>query len=164
MKAERQYPSVLPCRQNNWKESKKENFVEEVIEILKKRKSKIVRIHESGDFYSIGYFRKWVKIARALPGYRFFCYTKRNDILSPDTLRERPANFKILFSHDGVAEKMNKETEKEYNTRARLLGFNGLSLVTKDYSTCPAQKNKEIKCGIDCMKCVDGKTVYFSIH
>ena len=62
-KAERVYPSVLPCREKNFQASKSPDFVEKVIEIIKKEKDNrvlVVRIHESGDFYNKEYAEKWL--------------------------------------------------------------------------------------------------------
>lgn len=35
-----------------------------------------VRIHDSGDFYSIGYINNWVEIMRKFPNIKFYAYTK----------------------------------------------------------------------------------------
>lgn len=78
-KAEKAYPTVLPCRENNLKESQKPDFVENMISAIKKAKDKralIVRIHESGDFYNLEYSRKWLEIATACPDVVFMAYTK----------------------------------------------------------------------------------------
>ena len=86
-KAERCYPSVLPSRERNYNESLSADFVENMIftiesELNTKKyngKLAIFRIHESGDFYSLEYARKWVAIARHFesdPRIRFLVYTK----------------------------------------------------------------------------------------
>lgn len=36
----------------------------------------VVRVHDSGDFFSQAYLDAWFTIARAFPGIRFYCYTK----------------------------------------------------------------------------------------
>lgn len=70
-KAERVYPQVKPSRRKNFEESRKDDFVANMIytiETYARRKSfkgkKIVfRIHESGDFYNKVYAMSWLKIA-----------------------------------------------------------------------------------------------------
>lgn len=71
LKAERLYPSVKQSRWTNYDDSRKTNFIGRVIEYLDMRLAKkshigktlIVRIHESGDFYSQDYYDMWDYIA-----------------------------------------------------------------------------------------------------
>ena len=35
-----------------------------------------VRVHDSGDFFSLAYFDAWLEVARQRPGTRFYFYTK----------------------------------------------------------------------------------------
>jgi hypothetical protein len=59
-----------------------------------------IRIHDSGDFYNMEYFAKWVEIINACPDVKFYCYTKMVcDILAePDY----PDNLKVIFSYGGT--------------------------------------------------------------
>lgn len=90
-KAERVYPQALPSRIDNYHDSLAESFVWDTISTIKyfqKRwrtaKRIIIRIHESGDFYSLDYMRKWYDIAwyfkhnstDSLPSIEFTAYTK----------------------------------------------------------------------------------------
>lgn len=86
-KAERMYPSCMAARERNYEITQQADFAERMIFTIraemKSRKfagKKIVfRIHESGDFYSVEYFRKWVKIANAFidnDNIVFLAYTK----------------------------------------------------------------------------------------
>lgn len=76
-KAETMYPQSLPYRYRNWEASKRLDFVGlAVVELLKMRKVKAVRIHESGDFYNQEYLNKWVEIAKNCPHLIFTAYTK----------------------------------------------------------------------------------------
>lgn len=86
-KAERVYPQVLPSRERNYIDSLEDDFTENMIYTLENElKSKkytgkkvVFRIHESGDFYSLEYTRKWVEIARHFldnPQIVFLAYTK----------------------------------------------------------------------------------------
>jgi len=96
-KAERIYPAVLPFRMRNWDLTKQETFVALVSsELSRARTITTVRIHESGDFYSEDYFKKWIRIAEAHPNLIFYAYTKvpRLGVFT------RPKNFILLLSDD----------------------------------------------------------------
>lgn len=81
------FPSVKNSREKSYNDSKKENFAEcmiytiETEQTTKRYKGNIMlmRIHESGDFYSIQYLRKWVKVWAHFTGkngIHFTLYTK----------------------------------------------------------------------------------------
>lgn len=109
------FPDTREGRLNNWKISKKANFVDlmekaiikamhtEKTHVLKTGKKgfagkKVVfRLHESGDFYSVAYMLKWFEIARRFPNIQFFTYTKSFDILEK-CIDEKPENFFIRAS------------------------------------------------------------------
>ena len=75
-KAERMYPSALKSRESNYKESKKKDFVDNMVAELRKNKTKIVRIHESGDFYSQSYLDSWIVICKICKDIKFLAFTK----------------------------------------------------------------------------------------
>lgn len=86
-KAERVYPQVLPSRERNFEDSLSPDFVENMIftiesELNSKKysgKVAVFRIHESGDFYSLEYVEKWVKVAKHFENNDkivFLAYTK----------------------------------------------------------------------------------------
>lgn len=86
-KAENLYPSCYDSRYRNYEATLREDFVLLVIEYLEKRlaskahkgKRLIVRIHESGDFYSADYCGSWICIALHFKGrtdITFMAYTK----------------------------------------------------------------------------------------
>jgi hypothetical protein len=49
-------------------------FVDAMILAVGKRK--VIRIHSSGDFFSLDYLRAWVDIVRNTPGTRYIVYTR----------------------------------------------------------------------------------------
>lgn len=159
-KAERLYPQVMPFRKNNLKESKKKSFISKVVEILKARKNKIVRIHESGDFYSRNYVLKWYEIAKQLPEYSFYCYTKRDDVFTSDLLALRPKNMTINFSLDGIRESIN-QSEIDH---ALKIGFDNVAMTVKEKGNCPAIE-KDQECLKDCRLCLSkNKVIKFKKH
>jgi hypothetical protein len=103
-KAEAMYKGVLPSRLRHYLSSLREDFVDEMIKAIKDSGARVIRIHESGDFYSTDYLLKWLEIAKNLPGVRFYAYTKALNFVSEATkiLNERgekwPGNFIIQGS------------------------------------------------------------------
>ena len=102
-KAETAYPTVLPARIRNYNDSLAADFVPRMVfTILSARKyskadTLLVRIHESGDFYSKEYAEKWMEIARQLKGekVKFIAYTKSFAFFDGVTL---PDNFFLRAS------------------------------------------------------------------
>ena len=106
-KAERAYPTCLPCRVRHLDESKCEDFVERMIYTLEtygsgrayENKQIVVRIHESGDFYNKEYANKWLEIARHFENtdsrFVFMAYTKSVRYFENE---EIPTNMVVRFS------------------------------------------------------------------
>ena len=143
-KAEIQYPATKIARARNYIASQNPTFTADIIEILKTRRNKVVRVHESGDFYSIDYIRRWYLIAKMLPNYTFYAYTKREDLFSQIPPRWKPANFTLIYSLDGIDAKGELPP-----------GFDKLARVSSTETTCPAQTDKEVKCVEHCSLCYD---------
>ena len=80
------YPNSIIPRFENWKLSFHGDFRDITLEYLENWISKnakrlenrklAVRVHESGDFYSVAYMLKWYYIASHLPNVTFYAYTK----------------------------------------------------------------------------------------
>ena len=62
------WKTTMPPRVANWLASQKPDFVEKMNamfgDVEKKGKIKVIRVHDSGDFYSPDYIKKWTEIAR----------------------------------------------------------------------------------------------------
>jgi hypothetical protein len=87
MKAERQYPSVLPYREAQadiWLNSSAEDMARSIFSIVAKRKKpiKYIRLNESGDFYSQDCIDKASKVAELIEplGIKVYTYTARKDL------------------------------------------------------------------------------------
>jgi hypothetical protein len=59
----------------------------------------VVRVHDSGDFFSKEYVQVWHSIARAFPNVIFYAYTKSHDLKPLDNA---PVNFRIVQSVGGM--------------------------------------------------------------
>lgn len=175
-KAERIYPSVLPCRENNFEESKKDTFVVDIIsQIEKKLESKkaqgkkvLFRIHESGDFYNREYTNKWVQIAKHFENDErivFLAYTKSllYVIQCGYGLSDFPKNLIIRSSLWDDTKKENIERTIAFNMPI-YTAFEKKELAekigTENYTECECKD-----CG-GCQKCykADEKRIAVAIH
>lgn len=91
--------NVKLAHQWRLEQSKRPDFVKRMIAEIRKRYFKYIRIHISGDFYSVGYVKKWAKIAQAFPRIIFRTNTKRTDLLR-HMLSEFPDNIVVRESLD----------------------------------------------------------------
>lgn len=66
----------------------------------RKGKTKLVRFHQSGDFFTQAYFDAWLLAARNNPDLLFYGYTKALPFWIK-RLSEIPANFKLVASRGG---------------------------------------------------------------
>ena len=103
--SEVQYDAVYANRQHNFKtivEALKSGNCADLIntELQKARKknTKLVRIHESGDFFSAAYLLSWMLVAQANPDLKFYCYSKNLPLFVGLVL---PSNFYFTASYGG---------------------------------------------------------------
>lgn len=64
-------------------------------------KTKLVRFHQSGDFFSQAYFDAWLMVARSNPDLTFYGYTKALSFWVK-RLGEIPSNMRLVASRGGV--------------------------------------------------------------
>ena len=70
------FAKVQESLHRNWEASRHPFFAERMIREIRKRRVHVVRIHASGDFYSVSYIRAWLRIARNCPWVTFYAYTR----------------------------------------------------------------------------------------
>lgn len=90
------FPIVQQLMEQKYEISKQTNFNSLMNEEIRKKKAKYIRIHDSGDFYSIKYLQKWVQIAEYNKEVIFYAYTKSIKFFVDGLLL--PDNMKIIFS------------------------------------------------------------------
>jgi len=90
------YPSVIKGLNNRYELSKTADFVPKMNATIILERPTHIRIHDSGDFYSIAYLKKWVSIAKQNKDVIFYAYTKSIKFFI-DGLK-LPKNMKIIFS------------------------------------------------------------------
>jgi hypothetical protein len=108
----------------------------------------IVRIHSSGDFYSVDYFRTWLDIARNHKNITFFCYTKQWRIKGwYEILKEasRINNFHVMCSYDNTMDSRPRRWMR-------------IASISDDWNkvTCKKQLDKSESCAT-CKICFDPK-------
>ena len=85
------------------------NFVSLAVADLTRfaKRYNVVRVHDSGDFFSQEYLDAWKAIARAMPNLTFYAYTKS---LHLDLYTDLPVNFRLIQSLGGkYDERVNLE-------------------------------------------------------
>ncbi len=93
------FPAVKAARVANLDASMGASFIPDTIAALRRKRSyNVVRIHDSGDFYSQAYYDAWCEIARAMPDRTFYAYTKS---LNFDLWTNKPDNLRIVQSLGG---------------------------------------------------------------
>ena len=129
--------------------SKQEDFTELMINAINRSNREIVRIHQSGDFYSQEYLDKWIKIANSLPMVKFYAFTKSFTLDFSDI----PDNLVIYQSTGSCHDEL---IDWEKNT-GRVIDNEG-ELKDNEY-LCPYHK-KDIftKCGEYCNHCLKDNT------
>ena len=73
-------PNVINSWNIRFEMSKQENFVNEMINYIRKHNVEYFRIHGSGDFYSSEYVENWINIVKECPDTKFKVHTKRVDL------------------------------------------------------------------------------------
>ena len=90
------FPIVQELMEQKYLLSKQDNFNTLMNEEIAKKKPTHVRIHDSGDFYSVKYLNKWVTIAKQNKSVIFYAYTKSIKFFTEGLTV--PTNLKIIFS------------------------------------------------------------------
>lgn len=102
------------------------DFVQIMVAHLISERVKILRIHDSGDFYSPQYMLKWFQIAESLPNVTFYAYTKQI-VLMRKLWNRKPENIKLIQSIGGKFDALidsNRPHAKIFLSLAELLSAN----------------------------------------
>ena len=106
------FPNVFDSRQHNWDLAMtllQDGFrtlaraLHDSIQAKRTKKVELVRIHESGDFYSPEYIKAWMAVAVSNPDLKFYAYTKslHHFITVSDAGIVIPSNVFITASKGG---------------------------------------------------------------
>jgi hypothetical protein len=153
-KAERLFPDVYNHRLINYMLAGKTDILEEYIPLQIERCGiKTIRLHASGDFFSNSYVETWEGIIEQYPETLFYTYSKNH--VAIDRL-ERLPNMNIIDSRipfDGV----NFLPVSDPRI---------FSALQNGWIVCPATIQTGLKCGKDCLYCVNkgNSKVVFARH
>ncbi|WP_063794315.1 hypothetical protein [Kitasatospora sp. MBT63] len=67
---------------------------------------KSVRLHDSGDFYSADYLKRWLRIMETAPDVLFYTYTKEVVMFRRHVEGKAPANFRWRYSLGGKHDRL----------------------------------------------------------
>jgi Gene product 88 len=88
----------------NWAASRDPFFAEKLIAEVRARQAQVVRLHPSGDLYSLSYIRSWARIIGHCHGTTFYTYTRSwclSGLRDAIELHLAPlANLRLWYSAD----------------------------------------------------------------
>jgi protein gp88 len=70
------FPQVREALRRNWEAPREPFFAERITREIRSRRVRVVRIHASGDFYSVAYIGAWARVALACRWVTFYAYTR----------------------------------------------------------------------------------------
>lgn len=70
----------------------------------------VIRIHSSGDMFSLDYLKQWLAVIEAFPTVQFYSYTKMVPLFKK--YGELPPNFTVIFSEGGIADAQITEGDR----------------------------------------------------
>ena len=94
-----QFSNVRNKHEKNLQATQNNDFSLNMIIDIIENKAEIVRIHDSGDFYSREYVAKWLTVIDAMPHVQFYAYTKSFHMFEGLIL---PDNFRLIQSCGGT--------------------------------------------------------------
>lgn len=105
---QRQYPQAREHRIASLALSKSTEFISVIMAELQLLRTKhkrtntkfAIRIHASGDFYSLGYMLTWFGIAGLNPDIQFYAYTK-SIAMAKKLMARKPVNMVLIYSIGG---------------------------------------------------------------
>ena len=103
--SEVQYDAVYNLRANNMEllmqsviDGSMVDLIDESVQHHRKKNEDLVRVHEAGDFFSLGYLLAWIEVAKRNPDMTFYCFSKSLNLFIG---LELPSNFYLTASKGG---------------------------------------------------------------
>ena len=138
--------NVKPAFEKRYELTKTDEFVEAMNVEIKRKRPDYVRVHDSGDYYSPKYLKKWIEIAIHNPSVKFYSYTNMVDMMLKTSL---PDNYDIIFSDSGkqkhlINERKHRHT-KIFTTASSLVSSGYVDASNVDlYATKWFSKNHKV--------------------
>lgn len=111
------FSNVVNAYEKRLELTQNKNFIEIMISEIKaksiqstsKDRRCIIRIHDSGDFYSEQYLNDWISIIKDSPNTMFYAYTKMVSTFKVyNDLGKIPKNLIIIYSYGGKQDSLIK--------------------------------------------------------
>ena len=140
------WSNVKPAFEKRYELTKTDDFIDAMNAEIKRKKPDYVRVHDSGDYYSGAYLKKWMQIAIHNPSVRFYSYTNMVQLFKETDL---PNNYDVIFSNSGKQTQLiDKQTDRYtdiFNSEEELdlAGFVNASKVDL-FATKWFSKNKKV--------------------
>lgn len=140
------WSNVKPAFEKRYELSKTDQFVDAMCDEIVKKKPDYVRVHDSGDYYSRAYLKKWIEIAIRNPQVKFYSYTNMVQLFKETNL---PKNFDVIFSNSGKQTQLIDKQADRYTDifkseeELNLAGFVNASKVDL-FATKWFSKNKKV--------------------
>lgn len=94
-----------------------------------------IRIHDSGDFFSIEYLQAWMEIAAAHPDILFYAYTKDVTMFRAHAEGKAPINFRWIYSMGGKEDHLiDKDRERHADVFTDLDAMEAQGYLNQDES------------------------------
>lgn len=139
------FSNVKPAFEDRLAQSLTDTFIDDMKKAIDKRKNPTIRIHDSGDFYSAGYARKWLAIAWSRPSVLFYAYTKNVKWFQKHT-HILPPNFRIIYSLGGLQDDLiDRNTDRHcriFYSEQDLLDAGYVDSTEDDYIAATTDSNK----------------------
>jgi hypothetical protein len=140
------WSNVKPAFEKRYELTKTDDFVDAMNAEIKRKKPDYVRVHDSGDYYSGAYLKKWIQIAIHNPSVKFYSYTNMVDMFQKTDL---PDNYDVIFSDAGKQRhliRFNKDRHTNIFSSEEKLNKAGFVNASKIdlYATKWFSKNKKI--------------------
>lgn len=104
-------PSVKKAEERRLRLARRPDLFRTIIgEELRQGRLDLVRIHDSGDFFSLGYLESWLELIAAFRATRFLAYTKMVPLFRQVFV---PPNFAVIFSRGGKFDDQILDTDKQ---------------------------------------------------
>lgn len=98
---------LLATQADNFAELLQKELDPKIKTAKRQGKQLVIRIHDSGDFYSVQYLRKWLKVIQNNPSVKFYAYTKMIPVFKRlQKNGEIPSNFTVIYSEGGIADNL----------------------------------------------------------
>ena len=94
------YTQVMNCYENNLQTFLSNPFQAETDIVKQLPKEGFCRVHASGDFVNMEYFKMMIRIAKMCKGVKFMAFTKKYELVNQYIASGGiiPKNFKVIYS------------------------------------------------------------------